>query len=193
MRSISTTCSTKLHLLDQPNIRTPEPGGLGTARRREEAKTVETTTMITKVTGQTVIAMPSCAPALFGMTGIPSSASLVRGVVVLADNGLGLDATGVSAVVSGLGNTDAMPVESGLSRDWATFDGGRKLRSERPIQAPKAAVAAAKHGDYARVIGAGEAKKQDEQQISQAKAAANAAMAIRMRAFRGPEPWRERT
>lgn len=146
---------------------------------------METTTMITKLTGQTVIAVPSCAPALFGTTGIPSSASLLRGVVVLADNGLGLDATGFFAaanalVVSGLGNTDAGSVEAGLSSDWATFGGGREPRSERPIRASKAAVAAAKHGDYARAIGAGEARKQDEQQIS-------------MRAFRGPQPWRERT
>ncbi|WP_280715193.1 hypothetical protein [Kitasatospora sp. MAP5-34] len=167
-------------------------------------------TMITKVTGQTVIALPSCAPALFGSTGISSDTSslgvavdtaLLRGVVVLAGNGLGLDATGVSAVttvaaltsVSGLGNTDAGSVEAGLSNDWATFDGGRELRSERPIQASKAAVAAAKHGDYARVIGAGEAKKQDEQQINKAEAAFMGAMAVRIRAYRGPQPWRERT
>jgi len=154
---------------------------------------VETTKMITKMTGQTVIAMPSGALSLFGTTGCPSSASLLRGVVVLADNGLGLDATGVSAVVSGLGNTDATSVETGLSRDWATFGGGRELRSERPIKASKAAVAAAKHGDYARVIGAGEPQKQHEQLINQAKAAFIGAMAVRMRAFRGPEPWRERT
>ncbi len=164
---------------------------------------MKTTTMITKLTGQTVIAMPSCAPALFGTTGIPSAtsslrgavdASLLRGVVVLADNGPGLDATGVSAVVvSGLGNTGATSVEAGLSRDWATFGGGRELRSERPMQAPKALVAAAMHGDYAQVIGAGEAKKQDEQQINKAEAAFTGAMAVRIRAYRGPQPWRERT
>ncbi|WP_441250346.1 hypothetical protein [Kitasatospora sp. McL0602] len=150
-------------------------------------------TTITKMTGQTVFAMPSCASALFGTTGASSAASLTRGVVVLAGNGLGLDATGVVAVVSGLGNTDATFVESGLSIDWATFEGSRELRSERGIQAPKAAVAAAKHGDYARVIGAGAPQQQDAKQIDQAKAALPGAMAVRMRAFRGPQPWRERT
>ncbi|GAA0669763.1 hypothetical protein GCM10010193_22240 [Kitasatospora atroaurantiaca] len=154
---------------------------------------METTKMITKMTGQTVIAMPSGALSLFGTTGCSSAASLLRGVVVLADNGRGLDATGVSVVVSGLGNTGATSVETGLSRDWATFGGGRELRSERPIEAPKAAVAAAKHGDYAQVIGAGEPQKQNQQLINQAKAAFIGAMAVRMRAFRGPEPWRERT
>ncbi|MEU9129050.1 hypothetical protein AB0D08_13245 [Kitasatospora sp. NPDC048540] len=163
---------------------------------------METTMMITKMTGQTVIAMPPGAVSSFGTPGFSTSATQVRDVVVLAGGGLGLDATGVcvaagSAVsgltVSGLGDTAGISVETGLSRDWATFAGGLGLRDERPTQAPKAAVAAAKHGGYLQVIGAGATKKQDEQQIDQVKAAINGASAIRMQAFRGPEPWRERT
>ncbi|GAA2131531.1 hypothetical protein GCM10009760_05370 [Kitasatospora kazusensis] len=164
---------------------------------------METTTMITKLTGQTVIALPSCASASFGTAGITSAASLLRGAAVLADNGLGLDGqdldtTGVSVIaavlgVSGLGNTGAGSVEAGLSGNWPTFGGGRELRNERPIQAPKAVAAAAEHGDYAQAIGAGEAKKQDEQQIAKAEAAFMGAMAVRIRAYRGPQPWRERT
>ena len=117
----------------------------------------------TKLTGQTVIVSSSCALAS------------LRGSVVLAGNGLGLDATGLSAV-SGLGNT--------------AFAGSR---DERPTKAPKALAAAVKHGEYARANGAGHWTKQDEQLIEQAMAAFMGATAIRIRAFRGPEPWRERT
>ncbi|MFB7662895.1 hypothetical protein ACFC1R_02975 [Kitasatospora sp. NPDC056138] len=146
--------------------------------------------MITKLTGQTVIAMPWRALSQFDATGTSIVAAQLRDVVVPAEGGLGLDATGVSianaavlggSTVSGPGNTDATSVESGLSR------------SERPLQASKAVVAATKHGDYARVIGAGAAQKQEQQQINLAEAAFTGAMAIRMRAFRGPGPWRERT
>jgi hypothetical protein len=147
---------------------------------------VETTTMITKLTGQTVAAASLCvAPE--------------RALALLAAAGLGLDTAVVSVlpVVSGLGNTGgstgAGAVETGLSRDWAMDAMSRDLRDERPIQAPKAAVAAAKHGDYAQVIGAGITQKQNEQLINQAKAAFIGASVIRSRAFRGPEPWRERT
>ncbi|MEV7025582.1 hypothetical protein [Kitasatospora sp. NPDC093558] len=152
--------------------------------------------MITKMTGQTVVAA-SLRDALLWA---PAE---------LGGTGLGLDTTGVSVVpaatatVSGLGHTDlcvaggrsseGISVETGLSRDWASFGTPRSERDERPTQAPKAVVAAAMHGGYAQVIGAGNPQKQNEQQIKQAKAAAIGAMAIRMRAFRGPEPWRERT
>jgi hypothetical protein len=144
--------------------------------------------MINKLTGQTVIAMPWRALSQFDAIGTSISAAQLCGVVVLAEGGLGLDVTGLSvadaavlggATVSGLGNTDATSVESGLSR------------VERPLQASKAVVAAVKHGEYAQAVGAGAAQKQ--QQISQAKAVFTGAMAIRMRAFRGPGPWRERT
>ncbi|MCG6499093.1 hypothetical protein [Kitasatospora sp. A2-31] len=156
------------------------------------------TIMITKMTGQTVVAASLRAARL-------------RALAVLGGTGLGLDATGVSVVpaspasaVSGLGHTDlcgtgmergigGTSVETGLSRDWASVELSRSLRDERPTQAPKAAVAAAKHGGYAQVIGAGNAQKQNEQQIITATAAFTGATAIRMRAFRGPEPWRERT
>ncbi|MGW2547311.1 hypothetical protein ACWC5I_42165 [Kitasatospora sp. NPDC001574] len=156
------------------------------------------TTMITKMTGQTADA------ALL-------RAAHLRALAELCGTGLGLDTTGVSVVpatpalaVSGLGQTDlgstginggnldGTSVEGGLSRDWASVDASRSPRDERPIQAPKAAVVAM-HGDYAQVVGAGNTQKQNEQQIKQATAAFTGATAIRMRAFRGPEPWRERT
>ncbi|MFE4359541.1 MULTISPECIES: hypothetical protein [Streptomycetaceae] len=147
--------------------------------------------MITKMTGQTVVAASLRAARL-------------RALAELGGTGLGLDTTGVSApVVSGLGHTDLCLtggrsfegtfVETGLSRDWASFGTSCSLRDERPTQAPKAAVAAAMHGGYAQVVGAGNAQKQNEQQINQAMAAFTGAEAIRMQAFRGPEPWRERT
>ena len=65
---------------------------------------METTTMITKVTGQTVFAMPASASSMFGTRGTSTDVSRLRGVVVLADNGLGLQGTDVS-VVSGSGFT----------------------------------------------------------------------------------------
>ncbi|MFE4515732.1 hypothetical protein ACFRMQ_16270 [Kitasatospora sp. NPDC056783] len=148
--------------------------------------------MITKMTGQTVVAASLRAARL-------------RALAELGGTGLGLDTTGVRVVsaVSGLGQTDlcctgsgsveGTSVETGLSRDWASVGTSRPVRDERPTQAPKAAVAAAMHGGYARVIGAGNAPKQNEQQINQAMAAFTGAKAIRMQASRGPEPWRERT
>ncbi|MFD0275552.1 hypothetical protein ACFVHB_16840 [Kitasatospora sp. NPDC127111] len=159
------------------------------------------TIMITKMTGQTVVAASLRAARL-------------RALAAVGGTGLGLDATGVTVVpaslgsaVSGLGHTDlcstglrggngseGTSVETGLSRDWASVGTSRSLRDERPTQAPKAAVAAATHGGYAQVIGAGNAQKQNEQQINQAMAVfVDEAKAVRMRAFRGPEPWRERT
>ncbi|WP_033331928.1 MULTISPECIES: hypothetical protein [Streptomyces] len=148
--------------------------------------------MITKMTGQTVVAASLRAARL-------------RALAELGGTGLGLDTTGVSVapVVSGPGHTDlcltggrsveGTAVETGLSRDWASVGTSRSPRDERPTQAPKAAVAAATHGGYAQVIGAGNAQKQNEQLINQAMAAFTGAEAIRMQAFRGPEPWRERT
>ncbi|MFF7992735.1 hypothetical protein ACFZDG_23435 [Kitasatospora xanthocidica] len=148
--------------------------------------------MITKMTGQTVVAASLRAARL-------------RALAELGGTGLGLDTTGVSVapVVSGLGHTDlcltgsgnveGAVVETGLSGNWVSFGTSRSLRDERPTQAPKAAAAAAIHGGYAQVIGAGNPQKQNEQLINQAMAAFAGAAAIRMRAFRGPEPWRERT
>ncbi|GAA3029125.1 hypothetical protein ACFVUY_14035 [Kitasatospora sp. NPDC058063] len=148
--------------------------------------------MITKMTGQTVVAASLRAARL-------------RALAELGGTGLGLDTTGVSVapVVSGPGHTDlcltgsrsvdGTTVETGLSRGWASFGTPCSLRDERPTQAPKAAVAAAMHGGYAQVIGAENAQKQNEQQINQAMAAFTGAEAVRMWAFRGPEPWRERT
>ncbi len=146
---------------------------------------METKTMITKLTGQTVTAASlRVAPE--------------RALAVLAAPGLGLDTTVASVVpvVSALGNTGgstgADAVESGLSRDWAMAATSRDMRDERPTRAPKAVAVVVRHGDYAQVLGAG-AHKQYEQQINQAKAAFIGAEAVRIRAFRGPEPWRERT
>ncbi|MFC5662459.1 hypothetical protein ACFP3U_05620 [Kitasatospora misakiensis] len=155
--------------------------------------------MNTKMTGQTVDAASLRAASL-------------RLTAELCGTGLGLDATrgsvapfSLAPVVSGLGHTglgskgneggsfDGTRVETGLSRDWASVDASRSPRDERPTQAPKTAVVVAKHGGYAQVIGAGNAQKQNEQQINQAMAVFTDATAIRMRAFRGPEPWRERT
>ncbi|MEV6978973.1 hypothetical protein [Kitasatospora sp. NPDC093806] len=157
------------------------------------------TIMITKLTGQTVD-----AASLRGAS--------LRTPAELCGTGLGLDTTGVSvvpasraSVVSGLGHTglgntgikggslDGTSVETGLSGDWASVDASRSPRDERPTQASKTAVVVATHGGYAQVIGAGNTQKQNEQQIEQAMAAFTGATAIRMRAFRGPEPWRERT
>ncbi|MFJ9696551.1 hypothetical protein [Kitasatospora sp. NPDC101183] len=147
----------------------------------------------TKLTGQTVVAASLRAARL-------------RALAELGGTGLGLDTAGVSVApaVSALGHTDlcvtggrsveGTSVETGLSRGWASFGTSNLMCDERPTLAPKAAVAAAEHGGYARVIGAGNPqKKQNEQQIELAQAAITGAQAIRMRAFRGPEPWRERT
>ncbi|WP_316526414.1 hypothetical protein [Kitasatospora brasiliensis] len=148
--------------------------------------------MITKMTGQTVVAASLRAARL-------------RALAELGGTGLGLDTTGVRVVpvVSGPGQTalcctnsesvEGTIVETGLSRDWESVGTSRSVRDERPTQAPKAAVAAAMHGGYAQVIGAGNSPKQNEQLINQAMAAFTRATAIRMQAFRGPEPWRERT
>lgn len=136
------------------------------------------TIMITKMTGQTaVFGMPSCAFDLFdlglGLNG--TGASLVTGPVVTGSLVSG------SVVVSGLGNDERTRVEAGLSLGWSMFAERIDMRDERPTEAPKAAVAAAMHGRYGAVAGVGAAQKQNEQQIE------------KMRAFRGPEPWRERT
>ncbi|MGW2396893.1 hypothetical protein ACWCYY_10110 [Kitasatospora sp. NPDC001664] len=141
------------------------------------------TKMITNLTGQTVVAVPSC----------------VSSQVVTAPFGLGLNGTGVSGVVSGSGinglggnGTRGTSVETGLSLAGAAFGGGRGLRSERPLQASKAIQVDAEHGAYAAAVDAGAHQKQDEKQI-EAKAAFAGAEAVRMWAFRGPEPWRVRT
>ncbi|GAA1968264.1 hypothetical protein [Kitasatospora viridis] len=119
--------------------------------------------MITKLTGQTAV-----------------TASLRPSTVA---------ATGGVSLAGSLG----LNVGTGLSLGWATvsLDSARGMRDERPTEAPKALEAAAKHGAYLQVIGA-VAEQQDEQQIV-AEAAFIGAEAARSRAFRGPEPWRERT
>ncbi|MFE9422965.1 hypothetical protein ACFYNO_08385 [Kitasatospora sp. NPDC006697] len=119
--------------------------------------------MITKLTGQTAVAA-SLRPS-----------ALLTGGVSLA-GALGLD--------NGLG----------LSFGWGavSVDSSRGMRDVRPTEAPKALGAAAKHGAYLQVIGA-VTEQQDEQLNHLAEAAFIGAAAIRSRAFRGPEPWRERT
>ncbi len=137
--------------------------------------TVQTTKMLTKLTGQSVVA------ASLRLT----SAGLLAGGVSLSGVRGGLDLGGTSA-------------ETGLSLGWATVEVGSVrvvpvMRDERPTRASKAVEAAAKHGAYLQAVGAGATQKQNEQLINQAKAAFIGAGAIRIRAFRGPEPWRERT
>jgi hypothetical protein len=121
--------------------------------------------MITKLTGQTAVAASLR----------PSTPAAVAGGVSLVAGALGLNGTG-------------------LSFGWATgsVDCSLGMRGGRPTQAPKAVDAAAEHGAYLQAIGA-VAEQQDEQLIHQAKAAFIGAEASRSRAFRGPEPWRERT
>ncbi|WP_035845573.1 hypothetical protein [Kitasatospora azatica] len=129
-----------------------------------------TKTITTDLTGQNSVVSSLCALALVGA---PGAAGASR-----------------TSVLSVLGTA----VETGLSLGWGTVavDSPRVMRDERPTEAPKAVEAAAKHGAYLQVVGAG-AAKQDEQLINQAKAAFIGAEVIRNRAFRGPEPWRERT
>ncbi|GAB2706054.1 hypothetical protein [Kitasatospora kifunensis] len=149
--------------------------------------------LMNKVTGQTAVAA-SLRPSVLGACTGGVSLAGVRG-------GLGLDATRVDADgATGalrtsvlLGSTTGTAVETGLSHGWALVDvdSSPVMRDDRPTKAPKAVEAAAKQGAYLQVVGA--APKQDEQLINQAKAAFIGAEAIRIRAFRGPEPWRERT
>ncbi|MFI9270487.1 hypothetical protein ACIGXM_07215 [Kitasatospora sp. NPDC052896] len=152
---------------------------------------METTKMNTDLTGQTAVAASVRLP-FAGVSALGMSFSGVRG-------GLGLDASVVcfpgavgSDVATGSGTGTG--VETGLSLGWVSVDVdfAHVLRAGRPTKAPKAARMEAEHGAYLQVIGAG-AEKQDEQLIKQAKAAFMGAEAIRNRAFRGPEPWRERT
>ncbi|MFJ6212891.1 hypothetical protein ACIQGZ_06095 [Streptomyces sp. NPDC092296] len=106
--------------------------------------------------------------------GVSAVAAHLRGGVVLASGVLGLGGTGLS--------------NTGLSRDWTTpVDVERVERSDRPTKAPKAVAATATYG-YAYAIGAG---TQQDQQIQAAAFTADATRS--MRAFRGLEPWRERT
>jgi hypothetical protein len=148
--------------------------------------TVETI-MITKMTGQTVV-VPPCVFALRGSDATGLLAATGRTLTGLAVTGLAVTGLAVSGRgVSGLGHTAGADLSgTGLSGSWTA------VRSERPTEAPKAAVAAAEHGGYARVIGAGHQQKQNEQLIDSAMAAFLGAEAVRMRAFRGPGPWRER-
>ncbi|PJN23602.1 hypothetical protein CG736_23065 [Kitasatospora sp. CB02891] len=153
-----------------------EPGGLGTARRREEASSVSTKT-ITKMTDpMSTLAMPTrvLVPGL-GLDVAGGNA----GVLLVAEH----------CLVSGRGNAEGTRVEAGTSRDWAMFVDGVSLSDERPTKAPKAVAAEAAHGRYAAVVGAG---VEQEQQIILAAAAVDGAAAVRKQAFRGPGPWSER-
>ncbi|WP_377269496.1 hypothetical protein [Peterkaempfera sp. SMS 1(5)a] len=94
-------------------------------------------------------------------------------------------AMGVSAVAARLRGGVVLGGTTGLSLGWTPVV---VERSERPTQAPKAA-AVATYG-YAHAIGAG---NQQDQQIHQAASDFAADATRSMRAFRGLEPWRERT
>jgi hypothetical protein len=119
--------------------------------------------MITKLTGQTAVSV-SLRPS----TAVAGGVSLVAGALGLS-------------------------VGTGLSLGWAagSVDCSHGMRGGRPTEAPKAVEAAAKHGAYLQAVGA--VAKQQDQLINQAEVAFIGAKAIRIRAFRGPEPWRERT
>ncbi|MCX4746870.1 hypothetical protein OG455_15295 [Kitasatospora sp. NBC_01287] len=155
--------------------------------------------MNTKLTGQAAVsACPRLSVFGGGTPGARPGGVTLSGV----RGGLGLDATPLdltgatgalrTSVLTGGGRGTS--VETGLSLGWVSVaDSSRVMRDERPTKAPKAVEAAAKHGAYLLVDGAGAAQKQDEQLINQAKVAFIGAEAVRIRAFRGPEPWRERT
>ncbi|WP_329567394.1 hypothetical protein [Kitasatospora sp. NBC_01266] len=155
--------------------------------------------MNTTVTGQTAVS----ACSRLSVQGARTTGALIDGVSLSGvRGGLGLDATRVvatgapGALRTGVlsGSAAGTGVESGLSLGWAPVVAcSPVMRDERPTKAPKAVEAAAKHGAYLLVAGAGATQKQDEQLINQAKVAFIGAKAIRIRAFRGPEPWRERT
>ncbi|GAA1262132.1 hypothetical protein GCM10009665_59730 [Kitasatospora nipponensis] len=159
---------------------------------------MKTTNKNTQLTGQTVVA----ASLRLSPAGLPAGGVSLTGVL----GGLGLDATRVSAPGANGANgalrssvlmacIPGASVETGLSIGWleADVDSVRVMRAGRPTKAPKAVEAAAKHGAYLLAAGAGADTEQEKQQISQAKAAFTGAEAVRIRAFRGPEPWRERT
>jgi hypothetical protein len=150
---------------------------------------VENTKMITtiKLTGETVaVAM-----------GVSAASARLRGGVVLGLGVAGLGRTGFGATgagTTGAGNgTGVAGNGTGLSRRWTPVVTPvvveRVERSERPTQAPKAAAAAAEYG-YVHAIGAG---TQQDQQIHLAEADFPADVTRSMRAFRGLDPWRERT
>jgi hypothetical protein len=153
--------------------------------------------MSTKLTGQTAALALSLRSSL---AGVPAGGVSLSGVC----GGLDLDTTSVAGACGATGAlrtsviTDCgtgSGVGTGLSLGWVSVDASspRVMRGGRPTEAPKAAAVAARHGAYLQVIGAGATQKQDEQLINQAEAAFIGAEAVRSRAFRGPEPWRERT
>jgi hypothetical protein len=126
--------------------------------------------------------------------GVSTGATRLGADLFLGFGGTGLSGTRLSG--SGLsgsglfGTGSEAAVVTGRSHGWTAVDGKRVERSERPVQAPKAVAAAEKYG-YAHAIGAG--TQQTDQQINLAETAFAADATPPMRAFRGLEPWRERT
>lgn len=98
-------------------------------------------------------------------------------------------AMGVSVVAARLRGGVVLSGTTGLSLGWTPVVVERVERSERPTQAPKAAAGAVRYG-YVHAIGAG---NHQDQQIHLAATAFAADADHSMRAFRGLEPWRERT
>ena len=132
---------------------------------------------IINLTAPTAMSAAPAAPAFRG-TGL-SFAAAPAGAVVLATN------------VANVLNNGVLGNGSGLGRGLWTAD----VRDERPTSASVAAVAAVA-GGYAAAAGAG-AQQTHQSHMSllaeqtQQKIAATATTKIR--AFRGPDPWIDRT
>jgi hypothetical protein len=119
------------------------------------------------------------------MAGITISSSITNPI-----NGSGSKLTAMSAPAAALGT--GLPV-SGMPALGVSF-----VRDERPAWALKASVAAAARGCVG-AVGAGNSPQhhQDQQTTDLTQATyvtpAPDGMQVAMRAFRGLEPWRERT
>ncbi|MEZ0091036.1 hypothetical protein ABH925_002195 [Streptacidiphilus sp. EB129] len=112
--------------------------------------------------------------SLIKMTGRPMAAPCL-GMPVSVRPSLSISLSTV------LGGFDAIRVESGPAL-WTT------MRDERPMSAAVAADAAT--SGYAYAAGA---EKPQQQHAARQHAALNVAQNVARRAFRGPDPWRERS
>jgi len=130
------------------------------------------TTNLIKTTGRPMTAACLGMPVAV----LPAVAALLGGSAGHASEGSGLHfaTTGI----------DAIRVNGDLGL-WTT------MRDERPMSAPVAAVAAS-HG-YGYAAGAGIPQKNNAQQNNPEQNKQQAQQYHAERAFRGPEPWRERT
>ena len=118
---------------------------------------METITMITKLTGQAVVAA-SLRPSPAGLLAGGVSLSGVCGGLDLDRDVTRVSVAGALGMTGAAGSTAGTGVETGLSLGWVSVDvdSVRAMRNERPTKAPKAVDAAAKHGAYLQVLGAGQ-------------------------------------